>query len=82
MSAAADVLGPPLWGLRVHYGRGKGRRMSDNEERLVREEVRNAIDGLFQTHSSHTSKNQIPNSAHTYYPSLPPASTPPPNTAY
>ncbi|KAF8994098.1 hypothetical protein BDQ17DRAFT_1412659 [Cyathus striatus] len=27
MCATADVLGPPLWGLRVHYGRGKGRRI-------------------------------------------------------
>ncbi|KAF8986154.1 hypothetical protein BDQ17DRAFT_1376269, partial [Cyathus striatus] len=42
------VLRPPLWGLRVHYGRGKGRRMSDDEERVVREEVEYALDELFR----------------------------------
>ncbi|KAF8999487.1 armadillo-type protein [Cyathus striatus] len=48
MCAGADILGPPLWGLRVHYGRGKGRRMSDDEERVVREEVGYALDELFR----------------------------------
>ncbi|KAF8985160.1 hypothetical protein BDQ17DRAFT_687217 [Cyathus striatus] len=50
MCAAADVLGPPLWGLRVHYVRRKGRRVSDEEERVVREEVGVALslDGLFR----------------------------------
>ncbi|KAF8991804.1 hypothetical protein BDQ17DRAFT_1332689 [Cyathus striatus] len=44
MCAAADVMGPPLWGLCVHYERWKGRRMSDDEERVVREEVGYALD--------------------------------------
>ncbi|KAF9001010.1 hypothetical protein BDQ17DRAFT_1327465 [Cyathus striatus] len=36
---AVALARPPLWGLRVHYGRGKERRMSDDEESVVREEV-------------------------------------------
>ncbi|KAF9008200.1 armadillo-type protein [Cyathus striatus] len=48
MCTAADALGPPLWGLRVHYGIGKGRRMSNDEERVVREEVGYALDELFR----------------------------------
>ncbi|KAF8986155.1 hypothetical protein BDQ17DRAFT_1376283 [Cyathus striatus] len=36
-------------GLRVHYGRGKGRRTSDDGERVVREEAGYALDELFRT---------------------------------
>ncbi|KAF8994133.1 hypothetical protein BDQ17DRAFT_1109777 [Cyathus striatus] len=46
---------PPLWDLRVHYGRGKGKKMSDDEERLVREEVGDAVDRLFRSNTHHPS---------------------------